>query len=212
MASPAAIRLPSGPVISHPANRMLRFCHEEYHYYDALPSGDPDRIEPLDVLATVAVNGFYNANSVTIRGIHRGLASACNPLLPAIPPDAELLTIDPSITDVATLLHAAIGVPRVLIPVATKVIHRKRPNLIPMLDNVVLAHYFGRLPPATQDKTRAAGVAMETLKRFRADLSAARAEVDAIVADLAAAGFLLTPVRVLEVLLWTEVEERGYYR
>jgi Family of unknown function (DUF6308) len=177
-----------------------------------LPSGDPDRIEPLDVLATVSVNGFYNANAATIRGVHRGLAAACNPLLPAIPPDPDLLTIDPSFTDVAALLLAAIGVPRVLIPVATKVLHRKRPNLIPMLDNVVLAHYFGRLPPATQDKTRAAGAAIEALERFRADLTAVRAEIDAVVADLAAAGFLLTPVQVLEVLLWTEVEERGYYR
>jgi hypothetical protein len=42
MASSVTIRLPSGPVISHPANRMLRFCHEEYPYYDALPPGDPD--------------------------------------------------------------------------------------------------------------------------------------------------------------------------
>jgi hypothetical protein len=99
-----------------------------------------------------------------------------------------------------------------LIPVATKVLHRKRPALIPILDNVVLAHYLGRLPPATQDKNRAAGVAIEVLRRFQADLAAVRAEVDAVVTTLAAAGFKLTSVRVLEVLVWTAVEERGYYR
>jgi hypothetical protein len=34
----------------------------------------------------------------------------------------------------------------------------------------------------------------------------------ASAADLTSMGFSLTPVRVLEVLLRTEVEERGYYR
>ena len=212
MPSPSTISLPNGPVIPDAADRMLRFCHEEYPYYDALPSGDPHRVEPLDVLAAVAVNGFFNANAATIRTVHRGLATVCTPLLSAIPRDADLLTSDPSFPGVAALLEAAVSVPKVLIPVATKVLHRKRPYLIPILDNVVLAHYLGRLPPATQDKTRAAGVAVEVLGRIRDDLAAVRSEVDAVATDLAAAGFVLSPVRVLEVLLWTEVEERGYYR
>jgi len=183
---------------------MLHFCREEYAYYDALPPGAPDRVEPLDVLAVVSVNGFFNANAATIRAVHRGLSAACDALLRAIPQDADLLACDPSFPAVATLLRAAVGVPRVLIPVATKVLHRKRSNLIPIL--------LGRLPPATQDKTRAAGVAVEVLGRFRDDLAAVLSEVDSVVTELATAGFVLSPVRVLEVLLWTEVEERGYYR
>ena len=212
MASSLTIDLPSGPVISDAVDRMLRFCREEYPYYDALPSGDPDQVEPLDVLAAVAVNGFFNANAATIRGVHRGLAGACTPLLSAIPRDADLLASHPPFPDVAALLGAAVSVPKILIPVATKVLHRKRPALIPILDNVVLAHYLGRLPPATQDKSRAATVAVDVLGKFRDDLVAVRSEVDLVVTSLAAAGFLLSPARVLEILLWTEVEERGYYR
>jgi hypothetical protein len=75
VALPQTISLPSGLSIPDPTDRMLRFCREEYPYYDGLPSGDPDRIEPLDVLATVAVNGFYNANAATLRRVHRGLAA-----------------------------------------------------------------------------------------------------------------------------------------
>lgn len=212
MMAPSAIRLPSGPVIRNPAERLLRFCREEYPYYDALPASAPDQIEPLDVLAAVTVNGFYNANAATIRDVHRGLANACNPLLPAIPPGADLCKSEAEVANIAALLHAAIAVPRVLIPVATKVLHRKRPALIPMLDNVVLSHYLGRLPPSTQDKNRAAGVAIDVLEKFRIDLIAVRAEVDVIVTELIVTGFMLSPVRALEVLVWTEVEERGYYR
>jgi hypothetical protein len=58
MALPQTVSLPSGLSIPDPTDRMLRFCREEYPYYDGLPSGDPDRIKPLDVLATVALMVF----------------------------------------------------------------------------------------------------------------------------------------------------------
>jgi hypothetical protein len=216
LAEPAKIRLPSGPTIVDPFDRMVRFCQEEYAYYDGLPQSDPDRIAPLDVLATVAVNGFYSANAAVIRNVHRGLAKNCDPILSVIPCDADLAADDAALDVVEHLLHAAIQVRGVLVPVATKVLHRKRTALIPILDNVLLAHYLGtapnRLPSATQDKSRAAGAASEALRLFRADLLAGKSSIDAVVTLLATAGFLLSPVRVLEVLLWTEVEERGYYR
>jgi hypothetical protein len=216
LAASATIHLPSGPQITGAVDRMLRFCREEFPYYDGLPRGDPDCIEPLDVLAAVAVNGFYGANASMIRSVHRGLAAGCDPLLLTIPVNSDLLTHDPSLGRVSALLHAAVQAPRVLIPVATKVLHRKRPALIPMLDNVVLAHYLRtsptRLPGATQDKARAAGVAIDAMRLFRADLEAAQIEIASVVDALAGEGYAHSPVRVLEILLWTEIEERGYYR
>jgi Family of unknown function (DUF6308) len=168
------------------------------------------------VLATVSVNAFFRVSADTVRRIHRGLVVACEPLLPRIPEDADLLTLDPSLGTVEQLLHAAVQVPFVLIPVATKVLHRKRRNLIPMLDNVVLAHYLKtapqKLPAATQDKRKAAKVAMVVLAHFRDDLRAAHAEIATMRESLAAEGFVLSPVRILELLVWTQVEERGYYR
>ncbi len=211
-----ALTLLSGCTINDPAERLRRFCAEEYPYYDAIPSGAPGQIEPLNVLATVAVNAFYSANAAAIRRAHRGLATACNPLLPAIPEDGDLLTFDPALTTVEGLLEAAIQVPGVLIPVATKVLHRKRPHLIPILDNVVLAHYLGttpqRLPAATQDKQRAAGAAVRVLDQFRGDLRGAHQAIQTIRQRLLLDGYDLSPVRILELLLWTQVEERGYYR
>jgi len=41
-------------LVEQPLDRMLA----EYAYYDALPSAVPNRIEPLDVLATVAMNSL----------------------------------------------------------------------------------------------------------------------------------------------------------
>jgi hypothetical protein len=50
--------LPSGLNISmeDAEARMLRFCQQEYDYYDRIPDMAPNRIEPIDVMVTIALN------------------------------------------------------------------------------------------------------------------------------------------------------------
>lgn len=210
------IELPSGAHFQRPSERLQVFCAEEYDYYDAIRSDAPNAVEPVDVLVTVAVNSFITS-AVQARSIHRELAKACNPILSTIPEDAELLTFDPDLEVVGQLLHAACSVRGALAPVATKVLHRKRRNLIPMLDTIVIIYYLkalGRtdLAAASQDKARAGSVARVVLRAFREDLRASAPDVGAVTRTLADAGYPLTPVRILEILLWTELEPRGYYR
>ena len=86
-----------------------------------------------------------------------------------------------------------------------------------MLDNVVLRHYLNTdvhrtLLPATQNKARAADVAMTALDLFRTDLVHAEGAIDDFRESLEEHGFKLSQVRVLEVLVWMEVEPAGYYR
>lgn len=211
-----AIGLPSGCAVERPYERLLAFCRAEYAYYDAIPSTHPDVIEPLDVLVTVAMNSFVNT-AVKVRLVHQGLAANCEPLLTAIPEHADLHDLDRWQEPLRELLHAAVQARWVLIPVATKVLHRKRRSLIPMLDSVVLRHYlrapeFKALLAGTENNARAADVAMESLRLFREDLLARRAEIDALRERLERAGFPLTPVRILEVLVWTQMEPAGGYR
>ena len=213
--SPAGITLASGCEIASPDERLHRFCVAEYDYYDAIPSSDPNRIDPVDVLATVSVNSFINS-AAKVAAVHRGMSHVCEPILGTIPEDADLLTFD-ALPLLEELLHAAVQARWVLIPVATKVLHRKRRLLIPMLDSVVMRHYlappeFAALWPKKEDKRYAASVAMTVLERFREDLRGAIDPIEEIRRKLAVAGFDLSPVRILEILLWSEVEDRGYYR
>ena len=149
--------------------------------------------------------------------VHQGIRSACEPLLPAIPEDADLLDLESWRDVVRELLHASVQVSGVLIPVATKVLHRKRRRLIPMLDNVLLHHYFASpeyesLLAASQSKANAADVAMQALDLFRDDLIAAGGVVRNLQATLEEGGFPLSGVRILEILVWTQVEPIGGYR
>ena len=168
-------------------------------------------------MVTIAVNSRIS-QAEQVRAIHRGLATACDPLLIGIPNDADLLEFDAELEQFRTLLHAAVQIREVLTAKATKILHRKRRNFIPMLDNVVLKHYLtaaGRprwLDNQAQNDKTAAAAAVLTAEWFRKDLRAARSDIEGLRAPLARSGFPLTPVRALEILVWTEIEPKGYYR
>jgi hypothetical protein len=188
----------------------------EYAYYDAIPSADPNRIDPVDVLVTVAMNSFVNS-AVKVHQVHQGMAANCERILATIPEDANLIEFDRWREQLRELLHAAVQVRSVLIPVATKVLHRKRCFLIPMLDSVVIRYYlsapqYKALLPGTESKEKAADVAMEALRLFHDDLLQAQDEIESLQGHLEQAGFPLSPIRVLEVLVWTETEPAGGYR
>lgn len=210
------LALKSGCRIVEPLDRLRRFCAEEYDYYDAVLDHDPDHVSPGDVAITIAVNSFVNT-AARLRQVHRGLAEHCDPILARCPVDADLNADDAPLDLVEELLAAAVNAPYVLIPVVTKVLHRKRPLLIPMLDQVVLDYYLNALDRAdlrgsTQDKKKAATTAMIVLRALRSDALAASRELDELKLVLGGEGFHLTPIRILDILLWSEVEPQGYYR
>ena len=199
--------------------RLLRFFHQEYVYYDGIADAEPGRILPIDVLASIAMNsrvddaetGYDSAKR--IRMVHRSLARRCDDLLPDIPVDADLLTFDPDLQVLGRLLHSAVQAEMVLTAVATKVLHRKRRGLIPMLDNVILDYYLDAhnrpdLKRIKSQKPHAADVAMQVLNGFREDLRGRLDEILHLKQILMDDGFALTHVRILEVLVWTEVEPR----
>jgi len=210
--------VPSGLTFSlaEAESRLLRFCREEFIYYDGIPDQAPARIEPIDVLATVSVNSFVNSAAL-IRKVHRGLASRCDTLLAKIPIDADLMSYDSELTEFQRLIHAAVQAPQVLVAVATKVLHRKRRNFIVMIDSVFTNHYATAMKhpewvEKSQIKASAAEVAVGIMKAFREDLQFAYTRVIGLRASLANAGYDLTPVRILEILIWSETEPSAYYR
>jgi len=124
-----SLHLASGLEIEHPEQRLEAFLADEWAYYDGIPDESPNAITPIDVLAPVSVNAYaFRGGASNLRKIHVGLASACDPLLPSIPVDSDLRTFFGQ-TAVRELLHSAVQVHQVLLPVATKVLFRKRREL-----------------------------------------------------------------------------------
>jgi hypothetical protein len=207
------ISLPSGLTIRDAESKLLRFSDIEYAYYDGVPSAEPNRITPMDVMVTNAMNSGVNTAS-KIREVHLGLDRVCRPILSNIPEEADLLNNLLDVGLIRQLFAVACSVKHVLLPVATKVLHRKRRNLIPILDNVVLEHYVGKSSVAgqAQDKSKAPDVGIEALKKFRDDLTATQDSIQTVCELLANKAYHLSQVRVLEALIWIKREPRGYYR
>jgi hypothetical protein len=84
-----SITIPSGIVLRDPPGSLRRFCEGEYVYYDAIEFTHPDRVGPLDVLVTVAMNSSVNT-AVKVQGVHQGMAQACDPILAEIPEDMSI--------------------------------------------------------------------------------------------------------------------------
>lgn len=223
MVTVASVHLPSGIHIASPLSSLQAFCTEEYAYYDGIPSRENNSIEPVDVLATVSMNSFVN-NAEAVRRVHRGMAEHCNAHLATIPVDADLAFSDATLlASVRNLLAAALDTRGVLIPVATKVLHRKRRALVPMLDSVLIEHYRPGYVQKMQDKGTLGNLkhaykradiadrAMDVMALFRQDLLAAQDELAALRLYLAADGFDLTQVRILELLVWMHCEPNQYY-
>ena len=201
----------SGLTITDSEHKLQRFLEEEYAYYDGVSSIDPNHITPVDVMVTNAVGSQVNTPD-RIRSVYHGLAEKCDFILVMIPEDGHLLSGDVDDDLIRQLFEAACSVKGVLMPVATKVLHRKRRHLIPMLDNVVLGHYVGDAGVArAQNKGMAPHVGMEALANFRADLHACQLTLREILRPIGER-FPISEVRALEALVWMETEPNRYYR
>lgn len=141
------MRLSTGKRIEN-AFALARRKFERFGWplYDGVRS-DPNRIEIIDYVITAAMNSRANA-----RGLQNVMlaASEITRCLREVPERMELVDLDPD-TEVAVgaLIARTARVGGVGISVATKILHRKRPLLIPMMDQVVQYHYkslLGRLP------------------------------------------------------------------
>jgi hypothetical protein len=82
----------------------------------------------------------------------------------------------------------------------TKTLHPKRPALIPMLDSVVQA-YLERDDPGGSSAFGERATAL--VRGYKDDLDRNRAPLRQLRRELAARGYRLTEVRILDILIWS---------
>jgi hypothetical protein len=146
------------------------------------------------------------------------MSEATNALLERIPADAQLQSFG-NLDLVHELFAAAMTTKFVLLATATKVLHRKRTELIPIMDSVVVGHYVrddatekALLQRSWENRTAAADIGRLTVERLREDLIDEFDAVDALRQRLGNEGFHLSHVRITDILVWTERELAGSYR
>ena len=122
--------------------------------------------------------------------------------LQAIAPDASLAGAATSVPwlPLRQLFDAFADIRSVGYSKMTKALHRKRPALIPMLDSVVQKYLQDDDPGANAPFGERA---LALVRGYKRDLDRNRAALRALRRDLARRGYLVTDVRILDLLIWS---------
>lgn len=126
----------------HDAEQVVQAKFERFswNWYDAVIT-EPDEIDAIDFAITIAMNSRATASRLREFMVRK---EALDRLLRAVPRDLNLSSATPdAVFDAVRLLfEEACRAPGTALAVASKVLHRKRPKLIPMLDRVVVDHHY----------------------------------------------------------------------
>lgn len=171
-------------------------------FYDAAHPGDPNRIEPQD-WGIPALLGAPVPNKV-LQAVTPEYLSACDAALVSVSPQWSLMD-DVAATEyrlvVKTLLEELTAPTGIAKAIATKIVHKKRPNLIPVVDSVIARVYKLRSPTDL------------IFGPFRDDLIANHGALQPIKESAASvSGRDISVVRALELSIWLTSVEAGSYR
>lgn len=216
--------------------KFLGFGRARYHSLDfelysaqrAASCNWTHRIEGADLHATLLMNsGVRGAEIDRLMAKSRDIESALVEV-----PNVGLGDTDPKEwQEPLKRLFASIRAPRFSLARATKLLCMKRPGLIPMLDREVLVALCGRAPTSSAEPGVFASQAVELVLRFRSLMlspagggtlnyavlqSVASSLTEAVAAHLETMGIepphpQLSPVRVLDNLLWFDWYGHGYF-
>jgi uncharacterized protein DUF6308 len=185
--------LREGLVVVDPLAQVLAFV--EAH---GAPRGDalPGTFGEADLRE--ANRGGARISAAEIAGVlgrQREIAAA----LGAISPRASLTARRVPWAELTRLFEAFGGLKGVGLSKTTKTLHPKRPALVPMLDSFVQRYLSPGAPPAGSFGARAT----ELVRAYKDDLDRNRVALRELRRELAARGYRLTEVRILDVLIWS---------
>ena len=190
--------LRNGVGIEDPLTTLLGFLSEQWAYDVTEGSGSGSFGEPDLRLANRGGARISAAEILAVLKQRRRIERA----LRAIAPDASLAGASSSVPwlPLRRLFDAFADIRGVGFSKMTKALHRKRPALIPMLDSVVQKYLEDDdLGPKAPFGER--GLAL--VLGYKRDLDRNRAALRTVRRELARRDYVLSEVRILDLLIWS---------
>jgi hypothetical protein len=189
--------------IPNPRKLILAFVEHWYPVYDGVPVAQDNDLRASDIaLSTMLMSRISGVTAGYIfrakEPIEDGLAK--------IPANLDLLDVAaddgiPGAEGISQAITAICAVKRAKLAVSTKILHKKRPGLIPILDSVVVGHYAQSCPT---DANRTWGdYAMALTRLVHTDMLNVPSELRELESELKDNGTPLSPCRILNALIWT---------
>ncbi|HVF18667.1 MAG TPA: DUF6308 family protein [Mycobacteriales bacterium] len=197
--------------IDDPDDLLLAYLDRTAGYawpsYDELVTNSSPELVDSDLLAPVLMGVHLDLARFTLL---RAMLPDLQTALAALPPTALQDTDDAGVELVAQcfadLDHPRYAEQRVRGTILSKVLHRKRPDLVPLYDSRIWTAYTAT--GAVPRSGRRTWVEFMTLlcAQMREELRAEREEMNRLVGVAAGAGATLTPLRLLDILVWMSAE------
>jgi len=211
-----SIAFPTGVTVHEPLERLSRFLTAEYNWYDGYDDASPNTIEPFDVLVAAGLNAFVGTGVEAMRTVQGGMAEVCNQVLTSFPVNDDLKGRG-DFSDLVEIILASTYVRFALSARVTKILHRKRRELVPILDTVMVKQYCSDkearvLADSYASQAHVRGALHSVVGAVQADIVACWNELVSLSNELKRRNWNISPLRVHDILVWTEKEDRGYYR
>lgn len=197
------MKLASGLKIAEPRKLILAFVEHWYSVYDGVPVAQDNVLRASDIaLSTMLMSRISGVTGGYIFRVKEPIEDG----LAKIPTDVDLLDVAadaeiPGVRGISQTITAICAVPRAKLAVSTKILHKKRPGLIPILDRVVRDHYAQSCP---SDPNRTLGdYAIALTRLVHTDMLNIACELRELESELKENGTPLTPCRILNALVWT---------
>lgn len=197
------MRLRSGLEVNNPRKLLRSFVRQWYPMYDGVPVLQDNRLHVTDIALSTMMNSRIGGTTGAL--LHRARHTIESGLA-KIPAGLDLLDVVagdeiPGAAGISEAIAGMAAVPRVKLSAATKILHKKRPGLIPILDTVLEAHYFPKwVQPVPGHGWGDYTVSL--IKAVHLDMLSAAVELRDIEYELEEAGTPLTPCRILNVIMW----------
>ena len=173
-----------------------------YEYFDSVPTGPGDLPGPPDLLSAAALHPGFGRPEMAF--FNDAGAEACEQWLGRLPSDLDLADADEGIlTHLATLTEIADGK---WLSVMSKVVHHKRPRLVPLFDRAIVDWYR----PVTGERGVAAWPGL--VRAMHSDLAAPdnRRWLAGVREELALelSGPVPSDLRLMDIAIWMSGRDR----
>ena len=203
--------LGNGTQVRHADAKLLRFMQSEFELYDGIPVLQDSTLSLFDILLSVMMNSRLDTAD-KVRSIWKN-KKPVEEALSRIPTDVSLEDDNVPWDDLKALFDAFCAILWAGPAVSTKILYKKRPNLIPIYDSVISAciNDCNDEPSLPQGSSEGAHM-IRGIKCFRKLLVGSIGGIQHLRNLPEMRRFPVSPTRILEVLLWIENEDNGYYQ
>jgi hypothetical protein len=197
------MRLASGLRIANPRRLILAFAKHWYHMYDGVHVPKDDELRVVEIALSTMLNSRISGNTA---GVIFRKKQAVKEALAAVPPDVDLLDVEagdelPGADGISRAITAMCDIKRVKLSVSTKILHKKRPGMLPIFDSVVESQYYPRWCPSVRGRSWG-DYAVALLKVVHRDMVSVASELRDLQHELHERGTPLAPCRILNALTW----------